>query len=84
VECGEFVAGIDFTERCGPCHKRRTRRAQQIASRVALGAVVLAAAWCFWGLPRTPSTRWLAALAIGGSYALVYLIVRRVAMVALP
>lgn len=79
-ECGEFVEGIDFAERCAACHKRRLRRAQRIASRAALGAAVVSAAWCLWGLPRTPASRWLTAVAIGGAYGLVYLIAKRVAM----
>ena len=80
IECGEFVEGIGFAERCAACHKRHLRRAQQIASRAALAAAMVAAAWCLWGLPRTPSLRWLTAVAIGGAYGLVYLIVKRVAM----
>ena len=83
VECGEFVAGIDFGERCRACQRRRMVRAQRLASRIALISAALAGAWAVFGFPRTPNTRWWAALAIGATYGLVYFITRRMAMEAL-
>jgi hypothetical protein len=80
IECGDFVAGINFAERCAACQARRMRRADRLASRAAIGAAILAAAWSLWALPHTPMLRWWAGLAIGSSFLLVRLIVKRVAM----
>lgn len=84
VECGEFVAGIDFGERCPPCHTRRSRRAALIARRAALLATVLAAAWVAWRLPTSPMGRWSAVLAVPITYLLVRTIAVRIAMEVLP
>ena len=83
VECGEFVAGIGFGDRCRACHERRMRRAARLASRVAIAATILMAAWVFWKTPNTGLGRWYGGLAIGSTYFLVRLITRRVAMEAL-
>ena len=83
VECGAFVAGINFGERCRDCHERRQRRANRLASRVAIAATMLMATWVFWKTPNTGLGRWYGGLAIGSTYFLVRLITRRVAMEAL-
>ena len=83
VECGEFVAGIGFGERCAACFARRDRRARRIASRVALVATILMAAWTLRRMPTTGAARWYAGLAIAATWFLVRLITRRVAMEAL-
>ena len=86
VECGEFVAGINF----GRAMRRSVssggrRRAAALASRVAHrrddtdGGVDVA------GDCRTPAlARWYAGVGIGATYFLVRLITRRIAMEALP
>lgn len=83
VECGEFVAGIGFGERCRACHERRLRRAGRIASRVAIAATILMAAWTIWTVPHTSLARWYGGLGIGATYFLVRLITKRIAMEAL-
>lgn len=83
VECGEFVAGISFGERCRACHERRLRRATGIASRVAIAATILMAAWVFWKTPNTNLGRWYGGVGIGSTYLLVRLITKRIAMEAL-
>jgi hypothetical protein len=84
VECGRFVAGISFVERCPECLERRKQRANGLASRVAIIATVLTAAWIFWHLPNNNLARWYAGVGIGATYLLVRLIVKRIAMEALP
>ena len=37
VECGAFVEGIDFVQRCGSCQQRRVKRAMRIARWAAIG-----------------------------------------------
>jgi hypothetical protein len=84
VECGEFVAGIDFGDRCPTCLKRRQQRAALLARRVALVATALAGAWVVTHLPTSPLGRWYAVLAVPITYLLVRLIVVRFAMEVLP
>ena len=84
VECGKFVAGINFVERCPDCLARRQRRARRLASRIAIVATILMAAWTLWRLPQTDLARWYAGLGIGATYFLVRLITRRIAMEVLP
>ncbi len=84
VECGEFVEGIDFGERCPACLGRRRRRALLIGRRAGLLATACAAAWVMTHLPTSPLGRWYAVLAIPITYLLVRLIAVRVAMEALP
>ncbi|MGH7592573.1 MAG: hypothetical protein ACRELE_01770 [Gemmatimonadales bacterium] len=84
IECGRFVEGINFAERCAECLGRRTRRARRIASRVAIVATILMAGWTIWRLPHTDLARWYGGLGIGATYFLVRLIAKRIAMEALP
>lgn len=84
VECGKFVAGIDFVERCPECAERRKQRAFQLASRVALVATILMAVWTFWRLPNNALARWYAGVGIFATYFLVRLITKRIAMEVLP
>jgi hypothetical protein len=84
IECGEFVAGINFVERCPACQARRQRRARRLASRVAIVAALLTAAWVIWRLPHTNLARWYAGIGVGATFFLVRVIVRRIAMEALP
>jgi len=84
VECGEFVPGITFGERCERCLARRRRRAGRMASRMAIGATILMAGWTLHRLPPTATARWYSGVAIAATYVLVRLIVRRVAMEVLP
>jgi len=84
VECGEFVEGIDFGDRCPTCLKRRQRRAAFLARRAALMATALAGAWVVTHLPSSPLGRWYAVLAVPITYLLVRLIVVRFAMEVLP
>jgi hypothetical protein len=84
IECGAFVAGISFGERCPACQARRQRRANRLASRTAIAATILMAAWTLWKLPHTSLARWYCGLGIGATYFLVRLITRRIAMEALP
>ena len=84
VECGRFVVGIHFVERCPECLARRTLRATRLASRCAIGATIVVAVWTFWRLPNSGLARWYAGVGIGATYFLVRLITRRIAMEALP
>lgn len=84
VECGAFVAGIDFGERCPACLKRRKHKAALIARRAALLATLLAAAWVMWRPPTSPMGRWYAVMAIPITYLLVRTIAVRIAMEVLP
>jgi hypothetical protein len=83
VECGEFVAGIGFGERCRPCHERRVRRATGLAVRVAVAATIVMAAWVIWRVPHTNLGRWYGGVGIAATYLLVRLITKRIAMEAL-
>ena len=84
VECGAFVPDIGFGERCPDCFARRSRRASGIARRSALGLTVVMAGWTLLHLPVGTMARWYALIGIPVTYLLIYLIVRRVAMEALP
>ena len=84
IECGRFVEGINFVERCAECFRRRQRRAQRLSSHAALVATVLAALWTIHVMPITGSGRWYAGLAIGATYFLVRFVVRRIAVEVLP
>ncbi|MES1258991.1 MAG: hypothetical protein ABUL71_00245 [Gemmatimonadota bacterium] len=84
VECGKFVEGINFVERCPECLERRQRRAQRLASRAAIVATILTAIWTLWQLPHSALGRWYAGLGIAASYFLVRLITKRIAMEVLP
>jgi hypothetical protein len=80
IECGEFVANINFGDRCPDCHARRVARAQRIARRSALAATGLAAAWVLWRTPTSPLGRWYSGLSVALTYLLVRLIAGRIAM----
>ena len=84
VECGKFVAGINFVERCPECLERRHARASRLASRIAIIATILTAAWVLWRLPTNTLARWYAGVGIIATYFLVRLIARRIAMEVLP
>ena len=84
IECGEHVAGIGFGERCPACLARRSRRASQLARRVSLGLTALMAGWTLLHWPATTTARWYGLIGIPVTYLLIHLIVRRVAMEALP
>ena len=84
VECGAFVEGIDFVQRCPSCHRRRTARATRVARWAALVATVLIGAWVFRRGPATSLMRWTLAAAIPLTYVLVRTIAFRVAMEVLP
>lgn len=84
VECGAFVPGIDFGERCPDCLARRSRQAARLARRVAIVVTLLAAAWTAGHFPASPLGRWYALIGIPITYLLVHLIIRRVAMEVLP
>jgi hypothetical protein len=80
TECGRFVEGIGFGERCEECLALRKRRANRLASQVALGATILMAIWTLRRLPYTTMARWYAGLGIAATFFLVRLITRRIAM----
>lgn len=84
VECGTFVPGIDFGERCPKCLTRRRRRASLIARRSALVATALVGAWVLARPPASPLGQLYSAMAIPITYLLVRLIVGRFAMELLP
>lgn len=84
IECGRFVAGINFVERCPECLERRKQRAGRLASRAAIVATILVSAWIFWRTPNTALARWYAGIGIGATYFLVRLITKRIAMEVLP
>ena len=84
VECGKFVAGINFVERCPECLERRQKRAGWIASRAAVGATIVCAIWIFVHLPQSGIGRWYAGVGIAATYLLVRVIVKRFVMGVLP
>ncbi len=84
VECGTFVEGIDFGERCRTCQRRRARRVARIARRAALAATALAAAWVLARPTTSPTGHWAGIIAVPATYLLVHLIVARIAMEVLP
>lgn len=84
VECGAFVAGIDFGDRCRACQRRRRGRVRVIARRSALAATALAAAWVLSRPATSPTGQWAGLIAVPATYLLVHLIVGRVAMEVLP
>lgn len=84
IECGAFVPGIGFGERCPDCLTRRVRRARSLSRRVALVATVIAAAWVLTRLPASPLARWYSGLSVAATYLLVRLIAGRIAMEVLP
>ena len=84
VECGTFVEGIDFVQRCQPCQRRRAARATRVARWAAIVATILIGAWVFWHGPATSLMRWTLAAAIPLTYVLVRTIAFRVAMEVLP
>jgi hypothetical protein len=84
VECGEFVPDIAFGERCPACFTRRSRRASRIARRSAMGLTLVLASWTLLHMPSATMARWYALIGIPVTYLLIHLIVRRIAMEALP
>ncbi len=78
AECGAFVAGIDFGERCRPCARRRARRVHRLTRRIALAGAALAALSILRHPPTGPSAVWYVAAAVAVTYALVYLIAQRI------
>jgi hypothetical protein len=84
VECGKFAAGIGFVERCAECLARRKARAAALASRAAVVATILMAAWSLWQLPHSTLGRWYAGVGTGATFFLVRLITGRIAMEVLP
>ena len=84
VECGAFVEGIDFVERCPQCRKRRVARAARIARWFALAATLLLVFWVRTRGPATSFMRWTVIAAIPLTYVLVRTIVHRIAMEVLP
>ena len=84
MECGKFVAGINFVERCPECQERRQARARSLASRISIIATILTAVWVLWQLPQDGLARWYAGVGILATYFLVRLIARRIAMEVLP
>lgn len=84
VECGTFVPGIDFGDRCRECHGRRKRRASRIARRSALLSTAVVGAWVLWRLPTSPLGQLYSTMAIPITYLLVRVIVGRFAMEFLP
>lgn len=83
AECGTFVEGIEFGERCAACDRRRRRRAERIASRVGIAAALLMALWTLWQAPHARGSRWLAGAAIAATFLLVRFIAKRIAMEAM-
>ncbi len=84
VECGRFVEGIGFGDRCPECLARRTVLARRIAWKSAVAAIVVVAGWNLWHLPPSTMGRWYAALAVPITFLLVRLIAHRIAMEMLP
>lgn len=84
VECGAFVEGIDFVQRCASCQRRRVRRATRVARWISLAATLLVGAWVFRQGPATSLMRWTVAAALPLTYVLVRTIALRVAMEVLP
>jgi DNA-directed RNA polymerase subunit RPC12/RpoP len=84
VECGRFVEGIDFGERCDECFARRLARARRVARRAAAIVAGLVVIWNLWHLPAATLGRWYAAIAVPITYLLVRVIAGRIAMEFLP
>ncbi len=84
VECGRFVEGIGFGDRCDECLARRTVRARRVAWRSAFVGAIVVAVGNLWHLPSNPLGRWYAALSVAIAFLLVRLIAQRIAMEMLP
>ena len=84
VECGEYVADLDFGERCPTCFARRKARADRIGRIATLVSTLLVGAWVLITLPSSPTGRWYAALSVPLTYVLVRKIAGPIAMEALP
>lgn len=84
VECGAFVEGIAFVQRCAACQKRRTARAAGVARLAALVGTLLMAAWVYSRGPTSSLMQWTAVAALPLTYVLIRSIALRVAMEVLP
>ncbi|HET9064566.1 MAG TPA: hypothetical protein VFN22_01935 [Gemmatimonadales bacterium] len=84
VECGAFVAGIDFGERCPACQRRRAKRVRVITRRVSLAVTAAVAAWVLTRPATSPTSQWAGVIAVPVAYVLTHLIVSRFAMEVLP
>ena len=84
MECGAFVEGIDFVQRCRACQKRRVARASRVARWAGLSATLLMAYWVSSRGPATSLMRWTVLAAIPLTYVLVRTIGFRIAMEVLP
>lgn len=84
AECGEFVAGIDFGERCRACQRRRAKRVSVITRRVSLATTAAVAAWVLTRPATSHTGQWAGVIAIPVAYLLTYVIVSRLAMEVLP
>lgn len=80
ARCGTFVAGIDFGERCVPCQRDRLRRANHRARRISLVATAGMAGWIFVSRAAAGLGPWYTVMAIAGTYGMVYVISKRIAM----
>lgn len=83
VECGEFVEGINFGDRCPACFARRQARAKRIARRAASLGTLVILVWTvgtLWGHPLSPLRIWYSAFGVLVSFFLIRLIVVRFAM----
>ena len=80
IECGEFVTGINFADRCPSCLARRQRRANRLALRISIVATVAFALSSAWRLPASDIGRFYSALGVVLTFVLVRLIAKRVLM----
>jgi hypothetical protein len=85
LTCGKRVFGLRWGTDCPDCHAKRAARASRLAGRWGLGATLLMALYVWFRVPAEPALgRTYGAIAVLATYALVRIIVSRIAMEYLP
>jgi hypothetical protein len=84
AKCERRVRGLPWGELCPECRAERSRRASRLANRISFAATALMAAYVAFIVPRDPTARFYAAIAVVATYIIVRRIASRVAMEFLP
>jgi len=78
------VPGLGWGELCRDCSAERSRRASQVARRIALAATLAVGIYVALVTPPLPVIRVYGVIAVLATYLLVRKIVHRIAMELLP
>ena len=84
ARCERRVPGLGWGELCRDCRAERSRRATQIARRIALAATLGVGIYVALVTPPLPLVRVYGVIAVLATYLLVRQIAHRIAMELLP